>query len=115
MIDILHDGEDVLLIILDRLRVDSAVRFPVHQLQCRAVVKLNPMLDNIDQATALFIDLGVDVIDNRLFRPIFIHTAELLHRIVLRGLQKLKEHTGIHSKAGLVFGVRTNTETVIVT
>ena len=114
MIDLFHNGEDILLVIDPCRSVDSAVRFSEHQLQGCAVVKLHTVLDNIYQTAALAVNFGVDVIDNRFVSALLVHPAELLHCLVLCVLQKLQQQLRVHGKASVIRGVRTNTEPVIL-
>ena len=78
------------------LGVDGAVWFTIHQPKGNTIIKLHAVLDNINQAAALFIDFGVDVVNDRIVSAVFIHTAQTIHLIVLRILQEFKEDFGIH-------------------
>ena len=114
VIYLLHYREDVFLIVRNGLGVDGAVRLTIHQPKGDTIIELDAVLDNIDQTTALFIDFGVDVVNDRIVGAVFIHTAQTLHFIVLRVLQKFKQNFGIHCQPRLIDCAGTDTKFVIL-
>ena len=114
VIYLFHYGEDIFSVVRNSLGVDGAVRLAIHQPKGNTIIELYAVLDNIDQATAFLVDFRVDVINDRIVGAVFIHTAQTLHFIVLRILQKLKQDFGIHCQPRLIGCVGTDTEFVIL-
>ena len=100
--DFLHHREDVLLIQGLRLPVEGGGRLSVHQAQGDAVVKLHAVLQHIQQAPVLSIDLVVDVVEDR---PAGLFAVELLQPgqgVLLGPLQKGEQQLHIHAAAGII-------------
>ena len=95
-----HDGENVFLIERDKLAVQPGRRLPEKEIQL-VVCDFHPVLQRIDEAAAVFCQLGVDGSDHGVLRLVPKHLAERRHSLGLRLVQKLEEHLTIHGELGV--------------
>ena len=111
--DLLHNGENILLILCQQFPVKSGGRLGVHKLQLH-IGDFNAVLQHIQQAAARFCDLRVDETDEGILQIGFVDFAERLHFLRLGIVQKLKQQLPIHSKETVVAGRFADDVTVVL-
>ena len=115
MVNLLHNGENVPVVVFNCNGIFCAVRLAVHQPQFVSAVKLHAVFDYIDQTAARLVDLGVDVINDGFLGALLVNGSEALHRVRLGVFEKFQEHLRIHRQTGRELIRRTDAIAVIIT
>ena len=114
VVHLFHHRQNVLLIQSLCLRVEGSGRLAVHQMQGDTIIKLHTVLQHIQQAAVLLVDLIIDVIEDRLPGLVLIELLQPGQRLLLGCLQKGEQQFRVHAVAGFKRVGRPNLIAVLI-
>ena len=111
VVDLLHDGEAVLLEEVVELLVEACRRFGVYEVE-RHAVKLHAVPEAVEKPTVG--DIEPDLADDGLVRPRAVEPPHRLHLLWLGGVQEREQDLAIHGEVGVVVGLGVALTVVVI-
>ena len=95
--DLLHYRENILLVLSQKVLIESGRRFRVHEFQLH-VGHLDAMLERTQKTATRLCYLCIDVTDDGILQVRFINLTERLHFLRLGIVEELEQHLTVHGK-----------------
>ena len=99
--DLLHNGEDVFLILRQQLPVEGGRRFCIHELQLH-IGELNTVLQDVQQAATGLCSFSIDEADDGVLQIALVDFTECRHLVRLGIVQELKQHLPVNGKEAVI-------------